>query len=340
MTRDIILFHPYENTSNTYIERMREIYSKNRNVKSFTTFLRTHPLSGREVKAVVFNWVESSPIYHFVLFLIWTKVFGIKIIWTFHNKLPHESSSNILANIKMYSMELLSNKIVLHSKQSLHELRTERAKRKAVYIPHIHYINAYNNSGKFPLIELDSSNRIIYLFLGMLRPYKNIELLISAFKEIALPNSHLVIAGKPFNDEYKYSIESMCSGIHNITLDLRFIPDSEMPDYLESTDVLVLPYNKTSSMNSGTMIMAFSYRCPVIIPDIPMAKDWDGTNTCFMYTYTADNHKEKLKEAMVSAYNAGKDGLKLMGENGFNIVQSTHDYVTLTRDVDTMLERL
>ena len=61
-----------------------------------------------------------------------------------------------------------------------------------------------------------------------------------------------------------------------------------MEAYLKCADVLVAPYNKESSLNSGTLWMAMSYKKSMILPRIGCVKDIPNYND-LLYVYNYEN---------------------------------------------------
>ncbi|MGX7835548.1 glycosyltransferase, partial [Campylobacter fetus subsp. venerealis] len=117
-----------------------------------------------------------------------------------------------------------------------------------------------------------SDTRLKLLFLGAIKPYKNIELLIDLAKKFPL-DIQLTVAGNPSSDSYRSELEALALDTQNIKLDLTFIPDEELPGYIHESDLLILPYSLASSLNSGTVILAFSYGRTVICPRIGTIDD-------------------------------------------------------------------
>ena len=71
-------------------------------------------------------------------------------------------------------------------------------KRGVVVVPHGNYIERYPNhiSRQEALQQLDlPGGEFVYLFLGLLRPYKGVEDLIDAFNKLAPPTGRLLIVG-------------------------------------------------------------------------------------------------------------------------------------------------
>src|SRR5690606_21936083 len=135
------------------------------------------------------------------------------------------------------------------------------AVERLFYLPHPDFIGSYGPIP--PATEQASPTPLRLLFIGAVKPYKNIELLIKVAGEFKDEVS-LTIAGKPNTSAYRQTITELAASAGNIKLMLRFIPDHELPLLMAASDLLVLPYDLESSLNSGTVILAFSYKKTII----------------------------------------------------------------------------
>lgn len=280
----------------------------------------------KKVKAVILNWMESSLNDSIKRNLILYKMMGVKICWVFHNRIPHDcNQSSEIRNMKWLAD--FCNYIIVLSKVSKEYLpHARRNIKKCVYIPHIHYIDQY------PVCKRDvrkeheiAEDEFVFSFIGALRPYKNIEVVIQAFKELSLKNARLLIAGSEGKKNYVSKLRMLCGEEKNIILDAGIISNGEMESYLRASNVLTLPYNKVSSMNSGAMIMAFSYGRTVIIPEIAMAKDMKENAFFFVYDYVDETENiRQMKEKMLEAYQMGQEGVRTMGEKARSYVRENN----------------
>ena len=129
------------------------------------------------------------------------------------------------------------------------------------------------------------------LFIGQVKKYKNIELLIKTFKDSKLEKDGfiLLICGKCSDKEYKEELQKISN--KNIFFDFNFIKDEEMEAYLRNSQIIVAPYNKKSSLNSGTLWMCMSYSKTMILPLIGCVKDIKNYDN-LLYTYDYDDERE------------------------------------------------
>ena len=230
---------------------------------------------------------------------------GIKIVWIINNKLAQHDSNNKYALKMMKYLIRFSDKIIILCHESVNVIRSFEKKEKywdnkIVYLPHPNYIDSYPPSTK----QFSDDEKFNLLFLGAVRPYKNIEVLIKAFKKIQKADMMLTIAGKPKNEEYKKQLESLISETDAIRLDLHFVPDEDISVYFARNSILVFPYSNESVLNSGSIILACSAGKTFISPKIGTVKDFPDDSLFYGYEYNDEQeHIEKLTEMMTRAYN-------------------------------------
>lgn len=301
-----IAFYPISSKQNKYVEilsiglgkRGYQFADMNDFLKSLGTFFDT--------KIVHLNWFENiekaTVFYKRLVLLINLLLIGKKIVWTVHNRTPHDGKFPRLSRIMMHLLFRFSSRVVIHSRLTEEVVKEygEQYLKKAVYIPHPDYIGVYGHEGKNRRPASDDQLRL--LFIGAVSPYKNIELLIDTVREIGGGDLHLTIAGRPRDAAYAEQITRRAAGSCSICLDLRFLDDSDLVRLIGESDILVLPYSQRSSLNSGTVILAFSYGKTVICPAIGTVLDYDSTRHMLVYDYhTPEEHVRQLKAALLKA---------------------------------------
>ena len=102
----------------------------------------------------------------------------------------------------------------------------------------------------------------VYLFLGMVKPYKGLEDLIAAFGQLNDPKARLVIAGISESAEYARQIQRLADGDPRITYHNRFVAIEDVQHYLNAAQVVVLPFRNVE--HSGSMDLALSFGKPII----------------------------------------------------------------------------
>ena len=284
-----------------------------------------------------FNWIEGSTKnkylsikldylkkYKFINIL---KLLNKKIIWTVHNNFPHEVKSKKDAIKFMKFMAKKSDKIHILCTKTLEEKYLMEYQNKIVYIPHGDYIGNYEGKDIDIFKKYNiSNNKKILLFVGQVRKYKNIELLIKAFKNSELEENEyvLLICGKCSDNLYKEELTKIANNV-NIYFDFNFIKDNEIGSYLKKSEAIIVPYNKESSLNSGTLWMCMSYSKTMILPLIGCVKDIKNYKD-ILYTYDYKNeveHYSALLECLKRIkqdVNKDKDILNKKGKEAYEFI--------------------
>jgi len=117
-------------------------------------------------------------------------------------------------------------------------------------------------------IGLPVQDRIV-LFFGFIRKYKGLDLLLKAMgdERIKRASIRLLIAGEFYEDEKPYeqiiAEEEIQDSLLRYT---RFIPDSEVANYLCSADCVVQPYRDATQ--SGVTPLAYHFERPMIVTNV------------------------------------------------------------------------
>lgn len=111
--------------------------------------------------------------------------------------------------------------------------------------------------------KLFLSNRIKFLFFGNLRKVKGIDILVDYIRthKDKMRYVEIVIAGKNVENIDFSDIKTICHVID------RHITDDELKYLYSKTDYVLLPYRDSSQ--SGILEMAFCFRKPMLLSNIP-----------------------------------------------------------------------
>lgn len=268
---------------------------------------------------VHFNWYES---FHtdnkFKLFIRYLKkktylnllkLLNKKIVFTLHNKMPHDFNNKYQIKIMKWLIKK-SDKIIIHCKYSYDVLKQYNYKfdyNKIVYIPLPNFIDVYENKKEYNFIN---NNDMVLLFMGLVRPYKNVETIIEAANELKDKNIKFLICGKCSSEEYKNKLQELIKS-DNVITDFRFIEDEEVFSLISKCDLMVLPYSSISSLNSSAAILSFSEGKSVISTNVGTVIDLADQNLVYSYEYSDDNeiHKNRLVNKILEAYDDYNKGL-------------------------------
>lgn len=321
-----ILLHPYTNYTNSYINNLKKYlctYNKNIDIvgKNFK-----RDIFKEQYDIVYLNWIEGyvaqknkllSYIYLCLIkymLVFWTKKNKI-IVWTYHNKFPHESKDMKIAKKIMNIMFKYSNIVIVHSEDSKKYCESVHGKNtKIMYYPHPNYISNYKN-----VLKSKSNKSINIGFFGAIKPYKGIENIIDSFKHIKETNINLKIIGRPYSKEYKERLECMVRDDNRISLDLRFIDDDEISDVFSEIDILVMSYGEESFLISGSAILSFSMKTPIIAPKIGMFNDYKESE--FVFLYEKDNYLS-FENVVKKVSHLNKENINYLGEKSYKYVET------------------
>ena len=198
-----------------------------------------------------------------------------------------------------------ANKIVVLSDFVANELiRRKYVSDKSIFV------------GKLPSVIVNDATqassdtpRTNFLFIGRGRSYKGLENLLSAWPMVGDQQSHLTIAGEG------HKVNSAISRITHID---RWLSDSEVLQYINESDVVILPYVEASQ--SGIIPIAHSFRRPVIVMpvgglteqvadeidglvvkgmDVPSLVDSINSSINFNFDFSAHEKKEPVESLLM-----------------------------------------
>jgi glycosyltransferase involved in cell wall biosynthesis len=104
-----------------------------------------------------------------------------------------------------------------------------------------------------------TSNPPVILFFGRLTPYKGLEVLLQAYRQmVATHPARLLIAGEGSLEPYQTQLQ----GLPEVEIINRWIPEQEIGAIFARADLLALPY--TSATQSGVLTIAAAHQLPVV----------------------------------------------------------------------------
>ena len=192
-----------------------------------------------------------------------------KLVWTLHNIMPHDSPTN---GPYLWSRIFFANQVEwirVFDKGTVDRASTMFKLPRSMFkiIPEGSYVGYYPNDlsraesrGKLSI----STEEKVYLFFGSIRPYKGIEELINAFH--SLDKGELIIAGNCKSKAYLNELVELINKNPRIIFKPASIDVEDVQIYMNSADIVVLPFKKIE--NSGSVILAMGFKKPVIAPNI------------------------------------------------------------------------
>lgn len=214
---------------------------------------------------------------------------GGRLAWTVHNILPHDSVRP--------ADEATLQQAILDRADAVHVMAADTAAAvggyfalppgRTFHVPHPSYVGAYETTltrdeARYQLdLDVDAT---AYALVGAIKPYKGLEDLLTAFDALYAedPRRRLLVAGAPDHDAVSTAFVRRCERHPGILVRSSRIPAAEMPVYLRAADAVVLPYRRT--LNSGVLLLAYTFGLPVVAPDLPGIAELLGPDTARSFT--------------------------------------------------------
>ncbi|MEV8273879.1 glycosyltransferase [Microbacterium sp. NPDC077184] len=222
-------------------------------------------LSGREARGRVNRFVRA---------LRRSKRRGVKLVWTVHNRLPHELDYPDDETRIYGSLAELSDAIHVMTPDTANVIKdvTELPLAKIRVIPHPSYQGIYD-TGMFRDDARDhfglTDEEVAVLFLGQIRPYKGVTTLLRAIERANRSDGKrlvLLLAGHTTPTSLAELEPVLPERVRTIT-HLDFVPDSEIATWFQAADVAVFPYRQI--LNSGSVHLAATFGVPALLPREP-----------------------------------------------------------------------
>jgi glycosyltransferase involved in cell wall biosynthesis len=106
--------------------------------------------------------------------------------------------------------------------------------------------------------------RPVVLCFGLIRPYKGVDLLIEAFRDV--PDAELWIVGRPLGTPIE-PLRALAAPIAGrVRIEPRFVPERELPAFFRRADVVVLPYRDAEQ--SGVLFTALAFGKAIVVTDV------------------------------------------------------------------------
>ncbi|MGE5282107.1 MAG: glycosyltransferase family 4 protein [Chloroflexota bacterium] len=153
--------------------------------------------------------------------------------------------------------------VVAHSEHGAARLRDEVGVEPARVhvIPHgaLDYLTVLPEERPLPA-ELEGAEGPVILFFGLLRPYKGLDTLLRAFREVQ--GAELWIVGNPRMDLAPLRrLAAEAPG--RVRFVSRFVDDAEIPAIFRRADLVVLPYRDAE--HSGVLYTGLAFAKPLVL---------------------------------------------------------------------------
>ncbi len=195
-----------------------------------------------------------------------------RVVWTAHNAHPHESRHPGLEQRYLASVVRKVDAVIhpsLAGQRSVEASYPRLAARPHAVVPLGHYRGSYPNE-----LSRDEARAALGLspaaqvvaFVGLVRPYKNVPLLIRTVRELARerPELTLLVGGAPLAPEVDREVRAAAGGDPRVRLTLEHLPEEDVQRFLVPADLVALPFMDIT--NSSSALLALTFDRPVLVP--------------------------------------------------------------------------
>jgi D-inositol-3-phosphate glycosyltransferase len=246
-------------------------------------------------RLIRYAWKAKPEIFHILwnnkiepfdrtLLMFYYKWLGKRVVLTAHNVNTgrRDCTDTVFNRFTLRTQYRLTDHVFVHTQRMKQELMAELgvSEKRVTVIP----FGINNSAPNTDLTSHEARRRLgirdrekAILFFGRIAPYKGLEYLAEAFRQIVsrYHDYRLIIAGRPKNcEEYWGAIQKTLS--HEIQsgrvlLYPHNIPDEEIEVYFKAADLFVLPYRHI--YQSGVLFLGQRFGLPVVAADVGSLKD-------------------------------------------------------------------
>lgn len=208
----------------------------------------------------------------------WTTVFvfllcrllGIKTVWTAPNVVAHER--RFILTVYFRAVYKFVDRIIVYSQQNknmmLREFRVDREKIKIVPYGNLIILDQGRYTKEEARKVLGIKSKHVIGHIGLVRPYKGINILYDVFKGMNQDVCLLMVG--PWFTATELLMEMQSD--KRVKLINRYIPEKEIEMYFRACDVIVAPYIHFEGYSS-LIVAAFGFGIPVVATNVGSLPD-------------------------------------------------------------------
>lgn len=217
------------------------------------------------------RWQAAAETVMLYILLVLARLRGVKVLWTVHDLRSHDGRHPALERWFWSYFPPRVDAIAALTRDGLARVRARYpalAPTPGHVTPHGDFRAVYPNTvdrGEARARLGLEPDRPVILHYGLIRPYKSVPQLISAFGAMDRPDATLLVAGRVVDPELAAGIRALAARDPRVQLRLDWIPFEETQLYFNACDLVALPYRDI--LNSGTALLGLSFERPVLVPD-------------------------------------------------------------------------
>jgi glycosyltransferase involved in cell wall biosynthesis len=251
-------------------------WNRGKSLKGAKRFIKnTHP------SHVIFQWWTGAVFLNYLSLAKTALKADSKVILEFHELQDvGESKIPLTSRLTRWTVRKLlrmSSSFIIHSSQDLkiiNQVYPETKEMNYQVIPHGPYDDLVEILESEPIKQNKHKKEDVLkiMFFGVLREYKGLNVLSDAINLLDAEGFkyQLHIVGEPWESKTVNIVENMAKK-KNVRFTGRYVQDGEVPYLLKETDVLVLPYLRSSA--SGPIALAMAAGMPLVTTDLESLKE-------------------------------------------------------------------
>lgn len=207
--------------------------------------------------------------------LLNARVRRIPVVWTAHNVRNHDgANADIEARFMRHFVRSIAGVHFLSeaSRAEACAFYPDLSNVKAIVLPHGDYratVAPQDRAAARSRLGVTAAGTVL-AFVGKIRRYKGVSVLLDAFTALDADDAGLIVAGA-LGDDSGPMLEAASARDERVRLVLKHLDDSEIEQVISAADVVVLPYEAVT--NSGSAILALSLDRPILVPDTPLFRE-------------------------------------------------------------------
>lgn len=236
----------------------------------------------------------------FGVLLLRLRVRRVPVVRTVHNLAPHESPSRI----ERVLLRALDRQVVAWI--ALRPGPPPVGLAPVYVIEHGHYRDWFAGRPHPDPV----AGRV--LFFGLVRAYKGVPELLSAFVALEDPAASLRVVGSCSDVRLAESVVAAGLNDARVSADLSYLDDDRLATEIGQAQLVVLPYRQL--YNSGAVLLALSLDRPVLVPDNPAMTDLaQEVGPGWVFTFTGEFTAAELGRALAAAQQPPAERPRLSG---------------------------
>jgi glycosyltransferase involved in cell wall biosynthesis len=333
----VVSLAPLSSSFNKYVDLFAKAISDQKYaVREF----RWRPAILRKTDVVILHWpneffttdrdsVTLKSILKLAAIRLSKYLWRTRFIWVAHNAAPHEVKKSV-PRLTRWFLRSVDGIIFLsaYSRDLIGSLYPESRRRDSLVTVLGHYRDVAVTPPKASPIP---NGDVKLAYIGLVRPYKNLEILVEAAATV--PELKLVVSGAVIDRSLGDALLARAAQARNITMDISDTPidDAKFEATVDSADAVVLPYRNI--LNSSAALFALSRNRPVLAPNIgslPELRETVGSE--WIYLYEGEFNQRVLVDFLTWMRHTKRDEVAPLDSYSWNrIGRELGDFIELIR---------